>query len=97
LFKDLILWKIREQEGRTGSAQKGRDAQTVYAHVTKCKNDKKQYKTQKNQNPTKNSYFLTKTKQNIVSLSLYKPTRNLGLLWLPRFFLFSLFICAYIV
>jgi hypothetical protein len=37
--------KIREQEGGAGSAQKwgwvGVVAQIMYAHVSKCKNDKK--------------------------------------------------------
>jgi hypothetical protein len=41
----FLFNKIGEQEGRTGSAQKqgmwGRGvAQTMYTHVSKCKNDK---------------------------------------------------------
>jgi hypothetical protein len=41
----FLINKIRE-EGRTGSAWKlggewGEVAQTMYAHVSKCKNDKK--------------------------------------------------------
>jgi hypothetical protein len=49
----FLFNKIREQEGRTGSVQKwggglqglgegwmGRGGQTMYTHVSKCKNDK---------------------------------------------------------
>jgi hypothetical protein len=38
----FLFNKIREQEGRTGFSWKpggGRVAQTMYTHVTKCKND----------------------------------------------------------
>jgi hypothetical protein len=39
----FLFNKVREQEGRTGSAGKqewGEVAQIVYTHVSKCKNDK---------------------------------------------------------
>jgi hypothetical protein len=41
----FLFNKIREQEGRTGSARKGgmgegEVAQTMSTHVSKCKNDK---------------------------------------------------------
>jgi hypothetical protein len=39
----FLFNKIGEQEGRTGSTQKqrvGEVAQTMYTHVSKCKNDK---------------------------------------------------------
>jgi hypothetical protein len=38
----FLFNKIEEQEGGTGSAWKGEGemAQTVYTHVSKCKNDK---------------------------------------------------------
>jgi hypothetical protein len=46
LFYYLLYFlfnKIREQEGRTGSTWKegGEVAQTMYTHVSKCKNNKK--------------------------------------------------------
>jgi hypothetical protein len=37
----FLFNKIREQEGRTGSASKwGQGESTMYKHVSKCKNDK---------------------------------------------------------
>jgi hypothetical protein len=41
--------KIREQEGRTGSAWKGGGevAQTMYTHLSKYKNDKIKFKKRK--------------------------------------------------
>jgi hypothetical protein len=45
----FLFNKMGEREGRTGSAQKwgvgkGEVAQTMYTHVSKCKNDKKKKK-----------------------------------------------------
>jgi hypothetical protein len=44
-FSYYFLWflfnKIGEQEGRTGSAHSWEVAQTLYIHVSKCKNDEK--------------------------------------------------------
>jgi hypothetical protein len=37
----FLFNKIREQEGGTGFAGRGRVAQTMYTHVSKCKKQKK--------------------------------------------------------
>jgi hypothetical protein len=36
----LLFNKIREEEGRTSSAQRWGRGQTMYTHLSKCKNDK---------------------------------------------------------
>jgi hypothetical protein len=47
----FLFNKIRKQEGRTGSAWncQGEVAQTMYTHVSKCKNDKIKERTKKTQ------------------------------------------------
>jgi hypothetical protein len=49
-FLCFLFNKIREQEGRTGSARKpgrGEMAQTTYTHVSKCENGKRRKEKKK--------------------------------------------------
>jgi hypothetical protein len=50
----FLFNKTVEQEGRTGSAQKwelGEVAQTMYTHMSKCKNNKIKFKKKNTQLP----------------------------------------------
>jgi hypothetical protein len=64
----FLFNKIREQEGRTGSAWKRECGEVcvgrwpnVYTHVSKCKNDKRKKKRQRNKHWHKNHHHKTLT------------------------------------